>query len=420
VAGENTRSNLDGVYKVVYPDGPVNPFPEQTPLREMITFREDKKLGEEYHQSIILSLPGGVSYGGSAGLVYDLDGYVPADIKKAKVKGSEFTIQEAISYGAAKAARGGAESFKDIVGHLFEAMSITGYRRCEASLLHGQSASGLGEVESVASNVVTIKELSWAPGVWIGCKGHRVAFWNTGFGTKRLDTTITSVDIENRKITVASAAGVVATDLVLFGAGASGISGQRKDGSTWNDGIGMTAAMRASGTVYSLDNSVYEIWKAPSKDIGGVDLAFDNIGALLMDMFVKGAGGQLVGVCSVKTWTNLISPEIAVRRHDASYNKEKVTVGHEGIEFRHMTGVLKIIAHPMAKYGEFFIFNPKEWRRIGSTDFTFEQDVGSNVKKIFLHLAGKNGFEIRGYFDNAPFTRRLGVAGINFNIVNSN
>jgi hypothetical protein len=419
VAGENTRTNLDGLYKIVYPKGPVNPFPEQTPLRELIEFKPDSKIGDSYQQSIILSLPGGVSYGGSTGSVYDLDGYVPADIKKASVKGSEFTIQEAISYGAAKAARGGEESFKDAVSHLFEAMGITGYRRTETSLLHGQSVSGLGEVEAVASLVITIKEASWAPGLWIGCKGHRVSFWNTGFTTKRVDTTITSVDIENRKITVGANTGIVATDLILFGAGTSGTSGMRKDGSNWNDGIGMSAALRTAGSIWAIDNSLYEIWKPVSKDAGGVDLSFDIISALLSDMFVKGASGQVVGVVSVKTWTNLISPEIALRRHDASYKPEKVTIGYDAIEFRHMAGSVKILAHPMAKYGEAIFFTPKEWRRVGSTDFTFEQDVGSNVKKIFLHLAGKNGFEIRGYFDNAPFTRRLGVAGLTYNIVNS-
>lgn len=414
IVAPTTRTSLDALYKVVYPDGgPENQIPDETPFQDVIPFKESTKLGEDFYQPVTLSMSGGVTYGGDQGTNYTLLGSIACVTKKAKIRGSEQTYQETISYGAAKAARGGKESFKDSVGFIFESLSMLGRRSLETSMLHGQSTTGIGVVESIAGAVVTITEASFCPGVFVGRENSRLIAINSGLSsiTSAADTQIVSMDLDARQITL-SAAGSVAATNVLFWEGS-------RTASAWFDCLGITTALDTAGTVWNISTSTYNIWKAVEQDCSGGDLSFDLIGKAMNKLFVRGASGKYVCYCAPETWQNLISPEIAVRRHDSSFKPEKVTVGHDAIEFRHMNGTIAVKPHAMMKRSEAIMINPSLWRRIGSSEFTFEQDTGSNVKKIFLHLAGQNGFEVRGYSDQAPFTKRLGAAALFKSIVNS-
>jgi hypothetical protein len=433
----NTKTNLDALYKIVYPTGIENAIPDQTILQTQVPFKV--MIGEEHKAPVILSLPGGATWGGEntgdASGAYELSETVASDSKKLAVKGSQITIREVVGYGAAKSARGGPESFKDCVGHVFEGMALYGRRLIEQDLLDGQASSCLGVVESVTTGTnagtATITAASWAPGRFIGTKGHKftaaaVSTGEPGNTIRAGCATITSVNYSTRTITFSHTAtthAIAATDLIYWAnpiaSASTTYQGQWMGASGWKSALGMVKATKTTGTVWGQDNTSFELIRGETKDAGSTDLSFDTLSDAMGQLFIKGATGSFNCVVSPETWTNLISPEVAARRHDASYKPEKVTVGHEAIEFRHLTGSLKIYAHPMDKGGEALIYNPSFWYRVGSTDLTFEQDVGANVKKIFLHVSNKNGFELRAYSDQAPFTRRLGYNCYIYNIVNS-
>lgn len=432
----NTKTNLDGLYKIVYPKGePDNAIPEQTIMQRQIPFKVT--IGEDYKVPVILTLPGGITWGGenasTASGAYDLAQAIAGESKKLAVKGYQMTIREVIGYGAAKAARGGPESFKDALGFVFEGMTLSMRRKLEGEILHGQTYTGIGNLYSAASGSVVVNASTWAPGHFIGCKGQMIlgATCSGGAGTiptslRTGQAAITAVNYATRTITgpgTSAITSLAANDVLYWGGtkasdGSTAI-GQVVIGLVWNSMVGMFQAASITGTVWGQDNTSYEMIRSETKDAGSTDLSFDTLSDAMGQLFVKGCTGDMKCIVSPDTWTNLISPEVALRRHDATYKTGKVEVGSEAIEFHHLTGKLSIIAHPMCKGGEALIYNPDLWLRVGSTDLTFEQDVGANVKKIFLHVANKNGFEVRAYSDQSVFTKRLGYCCLITGIVNS-
>lgn len=426
----NTRTTLDGLYKTVYAKEIENPIPDQTPLQGEIGFKQAAKVGEKFVQSVVLTLPGGFTYNGGtarAGTAYTLLGAVPPFTDKADIVGSEITLQEQISYGAAKAAMGGPEAFKDAVGFMFEGMNLAARRRLEIELLYGQRALGIGGAALVDTSAIAVTDATWAPGIWVGAKGHYVnvmqggdtktALRDLNTGTSYA-TPIAKVDFSNKYVYLTAYGSVGSGDGIYW-------RGANEEASTWttNSCLGIAAATKVATasnyTLWGIDNRGYELWRPSYRSAGSTDLSFDILGLTMQDLFQVGASGKFTAWCSPRTWINLISPEVAVRNHDASYKPDKVTVGHDSIEFRHLTGTLQVKAHPMIMEGECYILNTDLWDRIGSTDITFEQDVGSGTKRIFLHLATTNGFEVRLYSDQAPFTRRPCWAAQIYGIVNS-
>lgn len=418
----NTRTTLEGLYKTVYPKGIENPIPDQTPLQGEIAFKQSAKIGEKYVQSVALTLPGGFTFNGGtrAGTAYTLLGAVPPVTDKAEITGSEFTLQEQISYGAAKAAMGGPESFKDALGFVFEGMNLSSRRVLEAEMLYGTKGYGItsGIVDTTG---LAITDATWAPGLWVGVVGHFFEVWDTTLNTRRDINTVdyaacTKVDFVNKRVYLTAVTNSVNTDVIFRRDSINEDGG----GDTTNSCTGIAkVTSTTAASLWGIDNTTYELWRPTYVSAGSQDLSFDILGNACQSLFTVGATGKFTCWCSPRTWINLISPEVAVRNHDASYSKDKVTVGHDSIEFRHLTGTLSVKAHPMIKEGEAYILNTALWDRIGSTDITFEQDVGAGTKRIFLHLASSNGFEVRLYSDQAPFTRRPCWSAQIYNIVNS-
>ena len=201
------KFTLDALYKIVYPQGIENAIPEQTICQGLIPFKT--KIGEEFKQPVILTLPGGITYGGenasSDGTTgaYDLGEAISAESCKLAVKGYQMTVRELIGYGAAKSAKGGAESFKDAVGHVIEAMALVGRRVIECDILHGQNVNGIGDVESTnGSTTITITAATWAPGIFIGCKGRRLLATQSLTTLRAGSSVISSVNFSTRTITV--------------------------------------------------------------------------------------------------------------------------------------------------------------------------------------------------------------------------
>jgi hypothetical protein len=435
----NTRATLEGIYKIVYPKGAENAIPDQTILLNELEF---KQIGETYKHPVTLTLPAGITFGGvndttSGGTAYDLGEAIASNTKKLNVEGYQFTLRDVIGYGAAKAAKGGEESFKAALGHVFDGMSLSAYRHVEMTLLDGQSGSGQGVVESAGAvsgddYYFIITAATWAPGRWIASKDHKLQVVDRTTGepnsTIRVGSggaKVKSVDYSARKVTYTLASGVtsIAADDVVFWGNFKASDGSTAigewTGTAWNVCQGMIDAAKTTGTVWGIDNTSYELIRGETQTAGSADLTFDVTGDALARLWFKGATGAARMLVSGTTWNNLISPEVAVRRHDSSYKPEKVTVGHDKITFRHLTGSLEIVPHAFMKEGEALIYFPKLWKKVGSSEITFEQDVGSSSKKIFLHTPNKNGFELRLFSDQSPFTPRLGWAAYLNNIVNS-
>lgn len=435
----NTRLTFEQLYKIVYPNGVENALPDQTYFLATLPF---KQIGEAFKQPVKLTLPGGVTFGGindattaGSGDAYDLGEAIASEGKKLSVCGYSITMRDVAGLGALKAARGGPESFKEALGDMFSGLQLAMARTVEMTLWDGQSGSGMGVVESAGAvsgddYYFIITAATWNPSRWIGRKGHRVcaADRTTGEPNSTLRTgvgVVKSVDYALRKVTytLASAITSLAADDVIFLANFKASDGTTKisewTGTAWNECQGMIDAAKTTGTVWGVDNTSYDLIRADTTSAGSTDLSFDTCGTAMGKFWDKGASGEFTAFISSETFNNLISPEVALRRHDSSYKPEKVEVGSGKITFNHLTGKLIIKPYAFCKQGEALILDPKLWTRVGASDITFEQETGDGKKKIFLTLADKNGCEIRCFSDQAPFTKRLGYVGYVNEIVNS-
>jgi hypothetical protein len=429
----NTRITFEQLYKLVYPNGVENALPDQTWWLANTPF---KQIGESFKQPVKLTLPGGITFGGindsttaGSGDAYDLGEALASEGKKLTAQGYSITMRDVAGLGALKAARGGPESFKEALGDMFSGLQLAMSREVERSIWDGQSTSGMGVVSAVGTSgsnyTATITAATWNPSRWIGRKGHRIVFGTTGPSTWRAGLgTVVSVNYATRVITYSGdITGDAATDIIWL-ANYKASDGTTRiaqhTGTAWNECLGVCAAAQATGTtVWGVDNTSYDLINPQTVSAGSTDLSFDTCGTAMGSLWDKGATGTFTNFISSETFNNLISPEVALRRHDASYKPEKVKVGNGEIEFTHLTGVLKIKPYAFCKQGEAVITDPSLWTRVGASEITFEQETGDGKKKIFLTLADKNGCEIRCFSDQAPFTKRLGYTVYISNITNS-
>src|SRR5215217_5199865 len=95
VNAANTKATLDGLLKDVYSDKLDNLRPDFGVLVGKIGFREAKKTGRDYVESVQLTHEHSVTYGSG---LQTLANIVPSVVDDAKIRGSAMTLRTAFSY----------------------------------------------------------------------------------------------------------------------------------------------------------------------------------------------------------------------------------------------------------------------------------------------------------------------------------
>ena len=94
MAGENTVTSLNGLFKEVYADKIKDLVPSQTKMVNMIPFvAGDKQLGGQFNEPVILGLEGGFTYGGTDGDAFALNNIISFPMKNATVKSAEMVLR---------------------------------------------------------------------------------------------------------------------------------------------------------------------------------------------------------------------------------------------------------------------------------------------------------------------------------------
>src|SRR5581483_4286645 len=143
---------------------------------------------------------------------------------------------------------------------------------------------GIGVTSSSAnasstSTVVTLTAASWATGIWAGMENCPLNFFKqsdsslVSSGTDAVFT-ISSIDVDNRKLTLTgSAAGIAALDTAIL-AGACDIffDTARTDATTFNEMVGINKIITNTGTLFNISASTYNLWKGNTYDVGSASL----------------------------------------------------------------------------------------------------------------------------------------------------
>lgn len=414
--------------------------PSELKFSKLVKFAGgDKQIGNEFHEPVVLSMEGGVTYGGSGGAVFDLNKYVALTVQDAKVKSSEMVLRSAISVAAVARSANDKNSFKRglqlLIGNMMKSM----YHRLEVALLYGQE--GLGVVEDITFSpggdntkaLIKIEDAEWAAGIWTGTNKHKVDALTATLSAKRavpggVVYIIDSYDFDNRTVTIQgidstntpvdiSTSLIVATDKLFF-------HGEVTAGGTpvhYNI-MGLKKIAETRGALFSIDNSTLPLFQGNLVDCGTdantpAYLDFMTIERSAARGVEKGVTDQkMTAMCSVHSWNDLLEDQAAKRRYSGS-EVGKLKEGGQELEFYGQTGAIQIIPSTYVKEGYAFTFCEKDLIRIGAYDVTMEPP-GHQGEPI-RYLEDGHGYQARVMSDQCLFTSRPGGISVIRYVTNS-
>lgn len=383
----NTTTTLDGNFKAVYGDSIVNLQPDNAILSKMIKFKESERIGKSYQVPVILSSEHGCTYLAAGDGVTTLNDSIAATLKNATVDGSQIILRGQIDYEAASKAAASKAAFKNGTELMVENLVESASRRLEAMFLYG--GTNLGTVSGLASQVITVTTATFAAGLWAGMEGAVIDVYQAGGTVRQAGLVISSMDLDARTITVTgTTTGIVSTD-VIFYKGAKG-----------KECLGLDAIVTNTGTQFGIDAAAFSLWKASTFAAGSAALTQAKVNSAVQKAVAKGGLNEdVVVLVNPLTWGNLNTDQSALRQYTSADSTAKN--GFEAIEYRGMNGKMSVVAHPMVKEGEAFVFPPKRLKRVGSQELSFQ--TPGRAGEIFLHIPDKNAYEMRIYGNQALF-----------------
>jgi len=410
MAQQNTTSTLDGLFKVVYGEGPIKVIPEVSIVQKKVPFQKSARIGKSYNFPVILSSEAGVTYLAAGAGVSTLNDSIASTLKEASVDANQIIIRGQMDYeAAAKAASGGKEAFQGATELMVENLVETGSRRLEQAFIYGQSATGLGTADSSAnigttSTTVTMLAAGWAPGIWAGAENAIVNFYKVADDvliSTAADSVfvVTSVNYTNRTIVfTGTTTGISALDTAL-GIGDLYIhyKGAKLTASTWAEPAGIDKIIANTGTLFGISAATYALWSGSSFSFGSTAATTAKILNMIGLAVSKGGLMEEVDVLmSPRTFMNLSGTMTDLRRQNGGQSEKEGMAGFETICLMGPNGKVNIIPHPFIKEGECFAAPlKKRFKRIGTQEFSFE--TPGRQGEMFLHVPDKNAYELRLY-----------------------
>lgn len=417
MASTTTVAQMNGLYKEAYADGIVGLIPDVAYLVKNVGFSESEKIGNYYHQPVVLTREAGITYAAAGAGAYALNTAIAMTMKDAQVQGTQSTLRSAIPYDTVARSTGSGKAFRKATLPIIENNLESHTKRLEVSGLYGQSPLG---VTSAYSNVsatkttLTITAASWAVGIWGGEEGSSIVATTSadaalvnGDGSAEV-MTISAVDPDNRKITVTAASATITALESAAAAGAklyfwNGLAvGSGATTVSFNEMAGVDKIITNATTLFNIDAAAYTLWKGNSYSAASGQLTMSKVFAAVNKAVGKGGLKEPAKVLvSVDTWPNMMTDLAALRKFDSSYSSGQAVNGFETIKYVGASGELEVVPHSCVKGGEAFVLPLKKWKRIGAQEISFQTPGRS--EEIFLQLANSNGFEIRSYADQAFF-----------------
>lgn len=405
MAKENTVATLDGLFKEVYGEGPVNLVPEVAYLQKRVQFKQAQRIGKSYNFPVVLSQEHGVTYLAAGSGVSTLEDSVAATLKDAEVDAHQIILRGQMDYEAAAKSQGGDRvAFKNSTQLLVENLMDSAGKRLEIAMLYGRSPTGIGVADSSANvdttnTDVTMLAAGWAPGIWSGLEGCQVNFYavsNNALVSSAANAifTVVSVNYSTRVIRFSgTTTGISALDSAL----SSGDQYVHFKNARLAEPIGLDAITLNTGSLFGINASSFGLWAGSTYNASGALTAAKILSAVSLAVGKGGLMEEADVLVSPKTFTNLSSSLTDLRR-DSADSKEGIA-GFEAIKIYGPNGKLNIVSHPMVKEGEAFIAPMKRVKRIGSSEASFK--TPGRQDEIFLHIPDKNAYELRLYMAQA-------------------
>jgi hypothetical protein len=395
-------SALQGYFK--YTEGTLeNALPEFATLQRDIPFQAGKRSGRKYIFPVNLRRPHGVTWAGTGtarGSLYTLEEPVSGAMQEAEVEGTEFVIQDDISYGALSSAQEAGEmAFGEAMDTVTENLVSSMRFYLEMSMLYGGGSIGTIAGRTVDGGAVQsfqLTQASWAPGLWANMENAYVDVYDDDFNPLRTtsDTQVTEIDSDNCVIELTGTEGqldtIVANDVIV------------PRGAYTNWFYGLDAMITNTSTMHSIDAAAFHLWRGNTSSASSAKLTLSRVLAGVTKGVVRGGAEELDVALGIYSWDDLLNDTQALKRF-AESTKSEVEMGSKKITFYGSNGAnINLNPHSMVKAGEALIYPRKRVKRIGSSDATLKiPGVKGQQHAFYQELETKNGIRLRGYWDQA-------------------
>lgn len=413
----DTSANLSGFFKERYADNLIDLIPETAILTKLVKFDSAKKVGNLYHQPVVLQNEQGVTYSLGVGVNdgFSLNQPVPMAMQDAQIQGSAVLLRSQIGYGAIEASQSDQASFGRTLDMVMKNMYESMTARIEIGLLYGGTGLGVitsGVATSGTVETVTITGPTWSTGIWGSIQGATVqVYYGTG-ADKGAGTLVSSGADSIFTVgaltlpTSPTSGGTVALTGTSTGCTAlnTAIGAQSNiniyfNGANAVEAVGISSILNNTGTQFNIPSNTYNLWQSNVLSITG-SLSMKQLQYAVGIATSRGLNEPVKVFVSPNTWTNLLTNETALRRYDGSFSTKELENGSESICFYSQNGVVEVVSHIYCKDGDCFIVPTKRLKRIGSTDVTNTMP-GTSPDEIFINRPDNAAYELRLYSNQA-------------------
>lgn len=397
-----TYSDLNGLFKEVYASELINLIPDESLLTKAIKFQGREYLqGSNYNQPVIVRSEQGFTYSRPDNGAFALD--TPSTMKTQNAQLAPFQIIEncGISYEAVSRANN-KNAFMEATALVMQDAMESFSRRIEIGLLYGQSATGLGTINTSTNVDATHTTISfatgaWSSGLWTPLEGASLDIYNSsGTALNTLGPVVVSaISVTNKTITVSGAA----ADITAIDNGTDVNGGYPRFYSAGTNGadeaVGLDKIMTNTGSLFGINAATYSLWMANTYNVSGA-LTLAKIQAGVAIATSRGLSEDVAIYVNPSVWQSLSTEQVTYRMMDSSYSAKKAANGFEALEFYSQNGKISVFAHKYVKEGDAFLLPTSRAVRVGSTEVSFNIP-GTDNGQVFIQNPTTAGFTFRLY-----------------------
>lgn len=406
-----TIQSLDQFTKQLYADKVQDLVPDFELLMKGIPFvSAEKQAGGDYVQPVILSRDHGVTFHGKNDAQLKLEAPIAAIIDSASIRPSAMTMRAMLSYTSASRLTGGPRAFVNGTSYIVESLVQSFAAIMEQ--IHWYGGMGLGKISAVASNTVTVSNAEWASGVWVGGEGMLIDIYRAG--SKVATTEISQVDIINKQLVLANAAGLLANDVIY------------RKGSYGLESLGAHYILQNTGSLFGIDASQRKLWEANRYDCSAAPLSFEKVSEGIAKAYGRGLLGKMKLYVSPVTFSTMFPDFKTVKSVDTFssrvFNDESqlktLEHGVNAIKFFINSVEVEVIASPYVKEGYAFGLSDEGWVRVGSRDLSLGTP-GMPEGSYWMQAQDYSALELRAFTDQALFCTKPARQILFYNISNA-
>lgn len=402
MATVNVVSTLNGLFKEIYASNINSLIPDSALLTKMVKFSVGERVGNNFHQPVVLSHEHGATFAASGSGAFSINTPIAMTLQDAQINGSQILLASRMDYESAMKSSASKSAFVRGTELLIKTMVESHTKKLEVQLLYGQS--GIGKFSATSGSgttrVYTVLAATFGPQIWAGGEGMALDLYN---GASKLNTNaavvVTAVDLDLGKVSVSGNA----TDLTAIDTAIGSTPSAFYLGAYGNECAGLDAIITNTGTLFNISAATYNLWKGCTYAVGGTALTMAKVLSAVGVTVARGLNEDAVLLVHPQTWNNLNSDQAALRKYDAKYMPAGATNGFEAIEYFSQAGKISVISHGLVKAGEAFLVPMKRAKRIGACDVTFGIPGSGETENAFIPLQTNAGFEIRSYSHEAMF-----------------